>query len=77
MRLKACPFCGGTASLNSRGGKYGRFVFAACDMCGARAKTCSCDICRNGNTECDWKGISCKYAINAWNRRIDDGKEDS
>ena len=72
--LKPCPFCGGEAALKSN--EYGCGVY---DCAGALVDTyyekptvfwCECNECGAMATGCDTFG----EAIEAWNRRVDDGK---
>ena len=66
--IKPCPFCGGTACLNSNYSYKTRayFVYVKCDVCRARAKTY---LSREEPDTVDWDNIACNDAINAWNMR--------
>jgi Lar family restriction alleviation protein len=40
LDVKKCPFCGSKyVSINRRGGKYGKFYFMQCTICGAQSGT--------------------------------------
>lgn len=75
MKIKKCPYCGGTACLNSNYSYKARryFVFVKCDICGAQAKIYYCD---EAPAEVDWDNSACKDAINAWNMRTRTDEED-
>ena len=64
--LKSCPFCGGHASLWYNTGKYGRFTYAECDVCGARSKAFQY---YSDETEYNPTEIGAIRAADAWNRR--------
>lgn len=65
MELKHCPFCGGNASL-SHESKHGRLQIGSvvrCESCGIKG---------------EWFEVSTRYAsdekaVEAWNRRADNG----
>ena len=60
--LKPCPFCGGQAEMNVRGGNYGYtpdIYYVRCKRCGAKI-----EIISN-----NYKNLS-KSVINAWNKRV-------
>lgn len=66
-KLRECPFCGGEASVSqgcSLFEKSQQYEFVSCELCGGRTS----------------KFFHCQYgiearneAINAWNRRANDG----
>ena len=70
-RLKPCPFCGGEAVLYHQSSKYtdydGDYVYCF-RGCGSRTKLFEC-YNGTGKTHEDTE----KEAIEAWNRRADDG----
>lgn len=70
-KLKACPFCSGNASLWYNTGKYGRFTYAECDVCGARSKAFSY---YSEAVEFDCHELGAIRAADAWNRRAYDGE---
>jgi transcription elongation factor Elf1 len=63
-----CPFCGSESSCWVKGGRYGRFTYVECDLCGARTKTFK--YCGDEHAEVDWNDISVKKAWDAWKRRV-------
>lgn len=66
--LKGCPFCGSDeVSLWYQGGRYGRYTFAECDVCGARSKTFR--YYDTGEDYCSDDPGAMK-ARAAWNRRV-------
>ena len=71
-----CPFCGSLSVYPAcKGGRYGHFVTAICECCGAKSKSVAvkgCDCIKEPCSENEF----CKYAENAeravndaWNRR--------
>lgn len=69
MKLKACPFCGtDNAYLNSKYSykvkKY--FVWAECDICGARSKATTDD---EAPSAADWTDTACIKVAASWNTR--------
>ena len=74
-KLKPCPFCGGAAVLYHQSSKYtdhdGDYVYCF-RGCGSRTKLFVC-YDGTGKTHNDTE----KEAIQAWNRRADDGKRNS
>ena len=77
QKLRECPFCGGTSlKIESKhnGTHYWTGTHSAtvrCNKCHARGGTASCKVERglHGADE-----ITKQKAIEAWNRRADDGK---
>lgn len=72
--LKPCPFCGREAKIKAVIKSYGFTIWCACE-CGARTE----GFCPDTNKEDDtMENIEkCKKrAIEAWNRRANDGKID-
>ena len=67
--LRACPHCGGPASMHATYGfkAHKFFVYACCDICGARGKTCVCD---EDPAAADWNTTACGDAAQAWNMRV-------
>ena len=67
-KIKACPFCGGTAYLNSNYSNRTRsfFVMCKCDVCGSQGKTYQCN---SSPVDDNWDNASCDSAIRAWNMR--------
>ena len=67
--LRACPHCGGPASIyathSEAAGMY--FVYCQCDICEARGKTYATD---ENPTLNDWKALACGDAAQAWNMRV-------
>ena len=63
-----CPFCGHEASGWVNRGRYGRFTYVECDLCGARSKAFK--YCGDEGAEIDWNDISVEKARDAWNRRV-------
>ena len=62
--LKPCPFCGGNADLEVYDGRYGPFLYAACELCGASSKQF-----RVAKGEDPWEGKAARQAASFWNRR--------
>ena len=68
-KLRACPFCGQDATAlytnySNRSKKF--FVWAECDVCGARSKA----VTSNDDPEdVSWDNVACRKAIAAWNVR--------
>ncbi len=86
--LKPCPFCGGNARLNYHQSKYygqndygakyiGFTGYIVCNKCRSRGKpvTVICDRvhCCGWKTEMEERMLP--LAIEAWNRRSDNGNE--
>lgn len=69
--IKACPHCGGTASLcaNYSYKTRGYFVFVKCDICGAQGKIYKSS---EDPRTVDWDSIDCDDAVAAWNLRTPD-----
>ena len=65
MELKACPFCGGKASIHGN-----TKAFAKCGRCGARGL--SYRYIRDDDQD---KADAIIMAAKAWNRRSEDGRE--
>ena len=68
IKLKPCPFCGG--EIDERGGQcnYGKRIMTLnlkCDKCGTIFKFKS-----------NWLVNPYSETIEAWNRRVNDGKTD-
>ena len=64
MEIKKCPFCGGEATFNRGKSWYSGLCWISCE-----------------NEDCKIKPETTQYyykkeAIEAWNRRVDDGKKD-
>jgi len=65
--LKPCPFCGGEANLYRTYGRYGWFITAQCEVCGARSKIF---WTRSDPNDPDfWECKAASKATVAWNRR--------
>lgn len=69
MELKHCPFCGnGPATLYStysyKTRKY--FIWAECDLCGARSKAVASS---DDPVETKWEDFFCRKVAAAWNMR--------
>lgn len=60
-KLKPCPFCGGVAALNSEKNRVASFV--KCTSCGAES----------GLVRVSAEYCSDEKAVEAWNRRSDNG----
>lgn len=72
--LKPCPFCGGEAVVKAVNKNYGFTIWCKC-KCGAK----TVGYCPNtDNEDSTLESIeSCKNrAVEAWNRRVSDGKID-
>ena len=68
--LKSCPFCGGDAFAYTQGGRYGRFAWAECELCGARTKNVASEFAAD---DPDFGNSSASRRIAAaWNRRCND-----
>ena len=72
-KKKPCPFCGNEkVYAKCVYGKYGRFVFIKCDVCGAQCgstKVGECNLkCKDGEF-CDDADYAESIATNKWNRR--------
>lgn len=73
--LKPCPFCGGEVVVKAVNKNYGLAIRCQCSKCNARTE----EYCPDTNKEDDTlENIEeCKKrAIEAWNRRANDGKDD-
>lgn len=65
---KLCPFCGGAASLWTRGARYGAITYVQCDVCGAQTKA----FPYHGDAHfVDEKQLGCQRALEAWDRRTE------
>lgn len=67
--LKSCPFCGGEASLYSRGTRNGMgyMIYAKCEVCGCSGRAF---FTYDDPDETDWNDLACKQATLVWNRRV-------
>lgn len=77
QELKKCPFCGGEAVIKADSKNYGFIIWCQCKNGNCNARTVG--YCPDTNHEDDTlENIeSCKNkAVEAWNRRADDGKTD-
>ena len=75
--LKPCPFCGGKPYLESNHrafikGQTSRVAFVRCRECNARTQRF--ELKDFGRTAHSGEANQC--AIEAWNRRTDDAKDD-
>ena len=73
--LKPCPFCGGTGTIKAVNKNYGFTIWCQCKKCNARTN----GYCPSTNNEDETiESIeNCKNrAVEAWNRRANDGKTD-
>lgn len=68
MKIKACPHCGGAASLNSNYSYKTRtyFIYVKCDICGAQGKIYNSE---ERPAAAGWDNQPCWDAIAAWNMR--------
>ncbi len=68
IKIKACPFCGGQATLNQRysAKQHKYMVFMKCDICGSQGKIYAGAAAPSEN---EWNTQECYDAINAWNMR--------
>jgi Lar family restriction alleviation protein len=57
-KWKSCPFCGGIPEIMNVGKVTCRLIVVKCTRCGASTKT--------------FKDSRQDYAIEAWNRRVND-----
>lgn len=78
MEIKRCPFCGAKdINVWCNSGRYGRFVYVECRVCGARTKSRGVGKC-SYLKECKSTDDCCReYAlqriedsISAWNMRM-------
>lgn len=71
MEIKKCPFCGGSACLNSNYSNRSRsyFVYVRCDICGAQGKVYRS---QEEPAAANWNNTECNDAINAWNMRTEE-----
>lgn len=71
--LRACPFCGGSATLfrnyNYRSNVW--FVFAKCEVCGAQGKSVPVRTDLDLEDETWWESYDCKKAEVFWNTRTE------
>ncbi len=65
---KPCPFCGGLASIWTRGARFGVITFVQCDVCGAQTKAFPYYGEPGTVDETD---LGCQRAVDAWNRRAE------
>lgn len=75
MELKKCPFCGGTADVWKRPGKFGMMVYVKCDICECqtRVKTAKATV---DDAEF-WGQTAVQQVFDLWNRRCADAEQDS
>lgn len=62
--LKPCPFCGSVADLVVFDGRYGPFIYAECEMCGASSKRF-----RVINADNPLEGRAARQEAYFWNQR--------
>ena len=67
--LKPCPFCGSECTVTWTEGKYGKFAFIECDLCGARSKAFG-NVIDKRDERLFWDQPAFTKAIKAWNRRV-------
>lgn len=66
-KLKRCPFCGGSASVQSTITEEGCiYTFVECGTCGAQAQRYGS---YDNTNESKWKEETKEQAIKAWNKR--------
>lgn len=66
--ISFCPFCGGSASVWSKKGKYGPMVYVKCDVCDAQTRIKSAKPIED--EEAFWRQIAVEEAVALWNRRV-------
>ena len=72
IKLKPCPFCNSeSVYLMSQPGRYGRYAWVECDLCGARSKSFSTKFYVPEDKLPET--LAFERAKNAWNRRASDG----
>lgn len=62
--LKNCPFCGGAAELVVFDGRYGPYIYAECELCGASSKRF-----RASKKDDVWESRAARQAAHFWNQR--------
>lgn len=72
--LKPCPFCGREAKIKAVIKSYGFTIWCACE-CGAQTEGFCPDTSKEDDTMENIEKCK-KRAIEAWNRRANDGKTD-
>lgn len=75
--LKPCPFCGCEAERRIADGTTGRIIVVTtfCKSCGASVKSAYSPGVVNKPKDATTTAL--RLATKAWNRRADDGKEES
>ncbi len=74
-KLRPCPHCGGIASLKTNYAPRRQvfFVYAECEICGARGKTYRTPT--DPATDTDGTKATHNNAIAAWNMRTQDAQD--
>lgn len=75
MELKKCPFCGGTADVWKRPGKYGTMVFVKCDICEAQTRVKTAKAVEDEDEF--WEQTAVQQVFDLWNRRRADAEQDT
>lgn len=70
-QIALCPFCGGEGIMHTiySSRNRGFIIMVKCSRCGSQGQTY---FTHEDPEECDWRGKTFDYAVEAWNRRYFD-----